>query len=158
MDGPEDRLQVRLSNPQNGWMEVSVSTPNGEFKEAVSFTPNDFVLELTQALSLSMQGVDGLAVASCEPVTYELRFSGVTETKMAELQIHKYPDWNRNRKSACAVLSFQATRLGVILPFWRALSSLEGRVATPEYRRAMRRDFPSSCLERLTQLVSDKRI
>jgi hypothetical protein len=158
MDDQEDRLQVTLSNPQNGWIEFAVSTTEEVFKEAISFTPNDFVLELAAALSLAMQGVDGMAVASCEPNTYELTFSEVSATNMTHLQVVKFPDWNRNRKSACMVLSFQATRFGIVLPFWRALRSLEGRISATEYREAMQRDFPSPCLQRLSQLVSDQRL
>jgi len=103
-----------------------------------------------------MQGVDGVAVAFCEPVTYEFAFLGLAGTNMTHLHITKYPDWNRNRKSACVVLSFQATRLDIVLPFWRALCSLEGRVSATEYCEAMRREFPSSCLQRLSQFVSDQ--
>ena len=158
MDDQGDRLRVSLLNPQNGWIEVAVSTTEEDFKEAVSYTPNDFILELTTALSLAVQGVVGVAVASCEPITYEWIFSDVTGTNMTHLQIIKYPDWNRNRKAACVVLSFQATRLGIILPFWRALRNLEGRVSAAEYREAMRRDFLSSCLQSLSQHVSDQRL
>ena len=71
MDDQGDRLRVSLLNPQNGWIEVAVSTTEEDFKEAVSYTPNDFILELTTALSLAVQGVVGVAVASCEPITYE---------------------------------------------------------------------------------------
>jgi hypothetical protein len=158
MDDQGDRLRVSLLNPQNGWIEVAVSTTEEDFKEADSYAPNDFILELTTALSLAMRGVVGVAVASCEPITYEWIFSDVTGTNMTHLRIIKYPDWNRNRKAACVVLSFQATKLGIVLPFWRALRSLEGRVSAAEYREAMRRDFPSSCLQRLSQLVSDQRL
>src|ERR1017187_1441195 len=97
-------LQVSLSNPQNGWIELAISTTEEVFKEAVSYTPNDFILELTAALSLAMQGSDGVAVASCEPVTYEMTFR-VTATNMIHLQIVKFLDLKRNRKSACLVMS-----------------------------------------------------
>jgi hypothetical protein len=158
MDDQADRLQVSLSAPQNGWIELAVSTPEEEFREAVSFTPNDFLLELATALSLTMQGIDGVAVASCEPVTCEVTFVGVAGTNMTRLQVVRCPDWNRTGKSARVVLSFQATRLSIVLPFWRALRSLEGRVSATDYLEAMRRDSPSSCLQRLTQLVSDQRL
>jgi len=146
MNHQDNRLEVCLSNPENGWIEVAVSTTEEDFKEAVSYAPNDFILELATALSLAMQGVNAVAVASCEPVTYEVTFSGVSGTNMTHLQIVWYADWNREGKSARAVLSCQTTRLGIVLPFWRALRNLEGRLAATEYREAMRRDFPSSCL------------
>ena len=155
MDDQRDQLPVSFLKPQDGWIEFAVRTTDEEFEEFVSYTPNDFVLELATALSLAMQGGDGVAVASCEPITYELKFSGVTATDMTHLLIVKYPDWKRNRKSACVELSFQATTFGIVLPFWRALRDLEGRVSATEYRETMRRDFPTSGLQRLSQLVSD---
>ena len=124
MDEQGDRLQVSLLNPQHGWIEVIVSTAEEEFKEAVSCIPNDFILELATALSLALQGVDGVAIASCEPVTYEWTFSEVVGTNLTHLQIVKYPDRNKNRKSGCVILSVQSSRLGIVLPFLRALRSL----------------------------------
>jgi hypothetical protein len=150
-------LQVSLSNPHKGWIELAVSTTEEEVKQVVSYTPNDFVLELATALSLLMQGADGVAVASCEPITYELTFLNMTAPFVTQLQIVKHPDWNRNRRLGSVILSFQATRLGIVLPFWRALRDLEGRCSGAEYREAMRKDFPSACMQRLSQLVSDQR-
>lgn len=46
MDDQGDRLEVSLSNPRVGWIEVAISTTEKKFKETVSYTPNDFVFEL----------------------------------------------------------------------------------------------------------------
>jgi hypothetical protein len=44
-------------------LEVRIDTQGEEFNEAIAYTPNDFLLELISALSLALQGADGIAVA-----------------------------------------------------------------------------------------------
>jgi len=147
-------LKVEFSMPQNGWIELTVATPAQSLREVVSYTPNDFVLELTTALSLAMQGCQGEAIAHCEPTTFSLTFSPSNREDVLLLQILKYADWQRNGHSASVVLAIEASKLNVVLPFWRALRQLEGQVSATQYREAMRMDFPSTALQRLTQVVS----
>ena len=152
-----DRLKVAFAIPQNGWVELRVNTAENEFRDVVSYTPNDFVLELATALSLAIQGVNGEAVACCEPTTYVLTFSPAPNTNELRFQIIKYPDWQRRPRSGCTILSLQASIIDVVSPFWRALRALEGAVPAAEYREGMRRAFPSSCVEKLSQLLSEQR-
>jgi hypothetical protein len=149
-----DRLHVILSSPHDGWIEVTVGTEKTEFAEAVSYTPNDFITGLVKAVCLLMEGQDGLAVASCEPTTYDFRFSKETDTEKCQFDIVGFPDWHRHEHSGEVVFSFRASKEEVVLPFWRALRNLEGRIAASEYRDAMRREFPSPCLQRLSRLLS----
>lgn len=153
MDNQPNQLHVDLQNPQSGWIDFAVSTGDQMFEAAVSSTTNDFLLELATALSLVMQGGEGTAVASCEPVTYELMFSSPSEVNSAQLQIFQYPDWKRTAKSATVVLSVRSTTRVLVLPFWNSLRRLERQFSAPEYRARMQRDFPTACLQRLSQLM-----
>jgi len=83
----DDPLQVKPSNPRNGWIDVEIHAKGAAFQEAVSYTPNDFVFELATALSLAIQGASGVAVASCELVNYKFTFSAVPEIDMTLLRI-----------------------------------------------------------------------
>lgn len=157
MEDRGDGLRVRLSQPQHGWIELKIETQGEEFKEAISYTPNDFLLELVSALSLALQGVEGVAVASCEPTTYEFTLSPSRQQGLLQFQITKYPNWSRAQRSGSVVLSSHAPALGIVTPFWRALRNLEGEVEAAEYREAMRRDFPSSNLEHLSDLIANQR-
>jgi hypothetical protein len=147
-----DGLQVSLCNPHNGWLEVSISTEEEEFKEAVSYTPNDFTAELVMAAALLMQGQDGLAVASCEPNTYDFRFCKESDVGMGRFYIVGFPD-HRRKDTGGVILSFRASTTNIALPFWRALRNLESRVSATDYQDAMRREFPSSQLQRLSALL-----
>lgn len=153
MDDQSNRLHVDLRNPHCGWVEIAISTLDQSFEAAISYTPNDFILELATALSLVMQGGDGIAIASSEPVTYELMFSSLAAPKTSQFQIVKYSDWNRTRKSACVVFSFQSTQLDIVLPFWCSLRSLQRRFSATEYSERMGREFPLYCFQRLSHLV-----
>jgi hypothetical protein len=149
----ENALKVKFADPCAGWLGLEISTPREQFNAAVSFTPNDFVLELTTALSLSLQGMDGTAIASCEPNTYEFTFVPSRLADAVRLKIMEYRDWKRRPSEGIAVLSVQASRREVILPFWRALRALEGRITRECYLEAFRRDFPGDCLQRVSQMI-----
>jgi hypothetical protein len=149
-----DRFQVHFSNPHNGWLDVSVDTAKETFKAPVSYTPNDFLDELVMAASLLALGCDAMVVAFCEPETYEFRFRHEADTSMGRFEIVAFPNQQRPTGAGVAVLSFRASMEHVVVPFWRALRSLEGRVTATDYRDAMRRTFPSSHLRRLSQLLS----
>jgi hypothetical protein len=152
-----DGLRVQFSQPQHGWLEVKIDTQGEEFNEAVSYTPNDFLLELTSALSLILQGADGIAVASCEPAVYEFAFSPVTDPGLLHLQVTKYSNWKRRQRTGTAVLSTHGPTLDIVTPFWQALCELEAQVDPTAYREAMRRDFPSASLQRLSGLLAIQR-
>jgi hypothetical protein len=132
VEDPEDGLRVRLSQPQHGWIELKIETQGEEFEEAISSTPHDFLLELASALSLALHG-------------------------LLHFQITKYPSLSRGQRSGSVVLSSHAPALGIVIPFWRALRNLEGEVEAAKYREAMRRDFPSSNLKRLSDLIANHR-
>ena len=152
LDDATAELKVRFGEPRAGWLSFTISTSVDQFNEIVSHTPNDFLLELATALSLVLQGTDGMATVSCEPTTYDLRFS-LTHPDTVDLQITKFPSWKRIQNESSVVLSITGTKLQIILPFWRGLRDLEGRLEAEEFRTAFLRAFPSSCVQRLTRLV-----
>jgi hypothetical protein len=154
-----DGLRVHFSQPQHGWLEVRIDTRGVEFNEAISYTPNDFLLELVSALSLALQGADGIAVASCEPAVYEFAFSPVTDPGLLRLQVTKYSTWAqaRRQRSGTVVLSTHGPTLDIVTPFWQALCELEGQVDPTAYKEAMRINFPSASLQRLSGLLVNQR-
>jgi hypothetical protein len=146
-------LKVTFADPRAGWLGLEIITPQGEFREVVSYTPNDFPLELSAALSLVLQGMDATATASCEPITYELTFCPSPHLDLLHFQITKYPDSKRNRADGVAVLCVKAGVRDVVLPFWLALRGLEGRISVDTYLDAFHREFPTACLQRLSHQV-----
>jgi hypothetical protein len=150
----ERALKVNFADPRNGWLGLEISTPQVEFREVVSYTPNDFPLALTRALSLAMQGMDATAFASCEPTTYELSFCPSPQVGGMQFQIVKYPDWKRNRAKGVSIFLMKASIADVVIPFWNALTDLQERMSAEDYLDAYRLEFPTACLERLTQMAS----
>jgi hypothetical protein len=149
-------LVVRFGNPQSGWMPLEIHTPHEQFNVFISCTPNDFLLELTTALSLAMQGVEGTALASCEPTTYELAISPLPQIGMFQIKLAKYPSWKRSQSNVSEILALHGSMRDVILPFWRALRNMSSRLSAEEFQNAFHRDFPESCLRRLTELIHDQ--
>jgi hypothetical protein len=150
-------LRVSLSYPSAGWIEVTVEIPDHRYCQPVSFTLNDFVHELVAALHLSMHGQETVAAAFCEPTTFEFTFSPIQNTDRLLFQIVQYPDWSGSKAKGQIVLSFQGTRRLIVLRFWRALKSLEGRVQAEKYCEAMGRDFPTQNLRTLSNLLGKDR-
>lgn len=143
-------FRVHIANPNAGWMEL-VATTATEVRVLVSYTPNDFLAELIGALSLAVQGVSGVAVAMTEPDVFELVLEPQQDGAVS-LTVVEYPGGRKGRGRN--VLVVQGTPTEVVLPFWRALKSLQGRISPEEYARAMRREFPTLALQRLSRLLS----
>lgn len=142
-------LKVHISNPNAGWMEL-VATTETEIRVLVSCTPNDFLTELVGTLSLAVQGGSGVAVAMSEPDVFEFAFEPRQDA--VALTVVEHPG-GRTKGGVRNVLSVQGTPTDVVLPFWRSVQSLQGRISPEEYARAMRREFPTLALQRLSRLL-----
>jgi hypothetical protein len=106
---------------------------------------------LVKALSLALQGGVGRAVASMEPEVWEFVFTPTNREIVFD--IVEYPRWNRKRTEGRKRLSMHGTPAEVVVPFWRALRALEGKMKADGYRAAMGRDFPAESLQSLSRLL-----
>ncbi len=73
-------MKVNFSRPRHGWIELQIDGDDGNFNEAISCTPNNFLFELTTAHSLGLQGVSAEALAYCEPVLFVFTISVVPDS------------------------------------------------------------------------------
>jgi hypothetical protein len=144
-------LKVNLTTPNAGWMELVAVTQEAEVRVLASYTPNDFLSELVGALSLALQGASGSAVANGEPDIFEFAFEP-KQDRAVSLKVMEYPGGRRTRQERIA-LTMQGSATEIVLPFWRALRSLQGRISPEDYAKAMQRTFPTSSLQRLSALL-----
>jgi hypothetical protein len=150
-------LEVNVSSPQAGWLDIELQTPACALLIQASYTPNDFLQELLTALSLSLIGSEGVAVASAEPNVFKFVFSPADRPDLLSLQVIEYPHRKGPRGQGRTSLSIEGTKDSVVVPFWRALRSLQGRVSAEDFRSAMRREFPYATLERVSKQLGKER-
>jgi hypothetical protein len=146
----DSRLHVDFDEPSHGWIGIKVSAVEQQFAERVSYTPNDFLLELASAVLLALEGQAGTAVAHSEPNNFDFIFTPVEKQGLTHLEIVRYYSM---RKRGETVFTFEAQTLQIARPFWKAMRDAETRSTTDEYREAMRRGFPIATVKRLGERI-----
>lgn len=145
------RLLVDFDDPKHGWIGIKVSAGEQQFNASVSYTPNDFPLQLASAVTLALQGQVGVAAAHTEPLCYDFAFTPKSDTGAIALEIVEYRSFRR--KNGKSVLSFEAQATQIARPFYKALRDIETRLPVGEYRQAMRTDFPTAAVKRLGEHI-----
>jgi hypothetical protein len=137
------RLRVGFRGPTNGWLALKLDDEDGAALElTVSYTPNDFLVELVWALR-SCAGGDGTyeALAHAEPELYVLAFARSAEQVSVSVT---------EEGAAKVLFTFAGTPQRIVLPFWRALRRLEADFAAAQWRGR----FPSDDLAKLTTEIA----
>lgn len=145
-------IKVELGVPESGWARLSVSHDDQAFSIDASYTPYDWVADLTQAVAMIAKGIDEATVSMCEePCEYDMEFRRADE--LVSVSIISYPDHRRPARTGRREFGYQGPLLQVCLAFWRALRRLESQVSSADFERAWRHPFPSEKLQELTQIV-----
>jgi hypothetical protein len=141
-------LKVRLTNPQDGWLDFTLVIADREHHYSVSYTPSDPIESLLNALLSAAGGGDSCAVFSLEPGSIILDFDATSPTVSLKIRhVERLKNGTRERQLDC----WEGTRSDIIIPFWRALSMYAGR---RENLQQWRHPFPVAAMERLTAAVA----
>jgi len=139
----DDALRVRFEGPSNGWLGVTVTSGEREWRNAVSYTPNDFLRELITALLSCADYEDATftAHANTEPEVFLFTFR--RRETVIEFTIRENE----------AVFAVTGTFDAIVMPFWRALRRLQTSFAEDQWRQP----FPEREMAALTERVDDAR-
>jgi len=147
----ERKFKVSFDEPVHGWIAITISIGEEEFRLIPSHTPYDSITELAVALNKILEGYsEAVARWNEEPAEYEFVFRVCGESlnfdicDVARIQggVRRIP-----------VFSFGGPRNQLLIPFWRALRELQGRYDPSEYERRWNESFPTREMEVLTQRI-----
>jgi hypothetical protein len=149
-------FKVEFDAPLHGWIELSLSSAEMEYKETFSH-----IYPSLQSLCCSL--CDVATGARARPVVLllgaaelELTFSPIEEDFL-ELQLLCYADHLRpptERREPRTEFHARASRSEIVLAFWRALRRLETSVSPEEWLARWREPFPAREMISLTGLVA----
>jgi len=145
-------ISITFGAANHGWLPCRLSVNQQEFDLSVSYTPNDFILDLVNALSgaLTWEGTY-VAMANQEPVQSDWVFNRAPNGLV--FSTIQYSDHRRGRGNGRKLAECSGDLLEIALPFWRALRELDTRWRGEHFEMHWRRPFPSSDLEKLTAEV-----
>jgi hypothetical protein len=134
-------LELTFGDPESGWLVVTLRAGDVEIVVDASDVPNDWLTTLVVAC-------DNLLEPPASPV----------------VEIHEEPRWTELRLRRAArdddvvldvvrreivVMSTRGTIDEVVVPIWRALSALRGRVSAEDFAREWSWPFPDRELAQL---------
>lgn len=144
-------LQVRFGIAQHGSMPVKITNSNRQICFTASYVPYDSMLELIDALILSLKGHNQkIARWNTEPIEYEFIFSRNCEH--LTLDILNFPDCRRKQSQGELLLKVCDSPIAIVLPFWRALREVENRSS---FEQQWQRVFPKREMRLLEEGIKD---
>lgn len=142
---------MRFGDPQAGWLPVDLLLHGRPASFAVSYTPNDALLDFIQLLRAGAQGGGpGACVWHCEPEEVEFTITG--DGERLRLEGVRWPSHLRTEGSTMLLVKTGSVS-DIVVPLWRSLCDLEGRWQVPEFDRAWGRVFPSDAMRELCAQV-----
>jgi len=145
------RIQVTLSDPEHGWIVLTVR--HGEHVVVIDVSDvYPSLTMLTQALlSLLTLESEQIVTWTCEPTEYDMVFSRNEDT--ISLDILTFSDSERSVFMQNTVLSVSGGYSDICLPFWRSLRGLQGRFTRDELSERWTEEFPEQALSALTDAL-----
>lgn len=142
----DETLRVRFDGPSNGWLTLSTAAGEQRWEVVVSYTPNDFLLELVTALlsCADYENTTFVAHANAEPDVYLFAFLRRDEHVSFAVLEKASPD---------RVFSVNGTFETVVVPFWRALRRLQTTFIQHQWQWS----FPQREMAALTAAVDDRK-
>jgi hypothetical protein len=148
------RLIVAFDRPEHGWVGLKLEWGGAAFSDAISYTPADVFTALCNALCAVLDGLDAPPVTLyAEPAEYDLHFVVDQNRGIVSCELCHWPDHRRTKNPRQHIFKAWGSPRAVVLPFWRALRSLQASMTPQEFYLAWRRDFPESALEELAKRV-----
>jgi len=149
-------MKLKLGQAKNGWLPAVIEAEGQNYRFDISYLPNDFLLELTQALRASLQ-YEGeyRAVAVMEPEELEWNFLRIQDT--LTLTLTCFPGSARTKGSGELVFLATGSLAEIIRPLWRGLNELSSRKFkegfSTHWNAHWAHPFPHKELDKLTQLM-----
>jgi len=146
------KLEVRLGEPEHGWIRLTIRTGDAEFEDHVSNVPSNSLEDLVRALANLADGDASVSVSwMLEPARCDLEFQRTGDTVRLDVVLHRGAATIASRSER--LFSVSGTFAEMCLPFWRALRALRGRVSPEELRRRWGHEFPERELDQLTTRI-----
>lgn len=142
----DETLRVRFEGPSNGWLVVATTAGEEHWEVVVSYTPNDFLLELVTALlsCAEYENTTFVAHANAEPDVYLFTF--LRRDEHVSIAVFE-------KASLSRVFSVNGTFKTVVVPFWRALRRLQTTFIEHQWQWS----FPQREMAALTAAVDDRK-
>lgn len=135
-------------------MSIGLKAGDKSFVTAVSHAPYDSLRDLLTALKMLLKKDGSHTVKwNQEPEEYDFLLS--REGLEAQLNVTRYPNHRRIKKTGEQVFSHAATPLGICEAFWKALRELHRDIEVDEFDKNWRRAFPEEEMLELTKLLRE---
>jgi len=147
----ERKLKVSFDEPEHGWIAITMSAGEEQFRLIPSHVPYDSITELAIALNKILEGYAEAVVRwNEEPAEYEFFFRVSGESLNLEIcEVARIQGGVRRN----SVFNFGGPRDQLLISFWRALRELQGRYSPFEYEKRWEEPFPTLEMEVLTQRI-----
>jgi hypothetical protein len=142
-------VELTFGDPAAGWLVVTLRAGDVDVVIDASDVPNDWLTELVVACdNLLDPPVSPIVEIHEEPRWTELRFRRATSDDAVTLEVMRRPGHSRGQRVS-AVVSTRGTIDEIVVPMWRALSALRGRVSAEHFAREWSWSFPDRELAQL---------
>lgn len=153
-------MKLRFGTAKNGWLPAELEADAGRFAFDISYLPNDFLLELVEALTGLLRGAgEWRACLPQEPVEVEWRFFRIQDGCVFSLV--EFPGSGRTKGSGTKIFEFSGYPLDIVLPIWRGIRELRGRKFKEgfgtHWRHHWAHPFPDQALDALTAAIAAAR-
>jgi hypothetical protein len=145
-----DIFRVRFGDMLADGLPVTLDAANHRLSFLASPIPYNSLADLVTAL-ITVLVADTVQIAvrwNSEPVEYEFQFS--VENSAILFRIDQFPDSTRQHNTGQIVFTVHGSRAAIILPFWRALRSMESKVYETWQRH---HPFPTSDMRKLDRHI-----
>ena len=151
-------MKLRFGTAKNGWLPAEFEAEGEEFAFDISYLPNDFLLELVEALTKVLREPgEWKACLPQEPVEVEWRFYRIQDGVVFSLV--EYPGLSRAKGTGTTILEASGYPLEIALPLWRGLRELRGRKLkegfVTHWRQNWAHPFPDKALDTLSEAIAN---
>lgn len=151
-------MKLRFETAKNGWLPAKLEAEGEEFAFDISYLPNDFLIELIEALlHLLKEPGEWLACLPQEPTAVEWRFYRIQDA--AVFSLVQFPGSERQKGTGKKIFEMTGTPLEIVLPLWRGLCELHGRRPkegfSTHWTQHWAHPFPERSLDALSAAIAN---
>ena len=151
----DPRLKLRFETAKNGWLPAELEAGGERFNFDISYTPNDFLLELVEALNHILNSAgEWHACLPQEPVEVEWRFYRIQDAVVFSLV--EFPDSKRKKGTGKRIYETSGSPIEIALPLWRGLRELAGRKFKEGFHTHWTQNWSHPFPERALDALSDR--
>jgi hypothetical protein len=151
-------MKLQFGTAKNGWLPLEFEAGDKHLAFDISYLPNDFLLELTEALiNLLHEPGEWHACLPQEPMEVEWRFYRIQDG--AVFSLIEFPGSSRTKGTGTKIYESSGYPLEIALPIWRGLRELRGRKFKESFGTHWRQNwahpFPDQALDRLSESIAN---